>query len=213
MGSNHSPDLADSSSASSVRRSVPEGGCRGIPDLRLTVAPDPSIGERCDSVDMKTRLFYSALLAAALSAGVAQGDENKPADKKSLGEKASDTLQKTGKVIADDTKKVGSSIKNAVMPESDARKVDVTLTGRHIEMSKEIAAGKTAFVVRNEGKEKQGFKIEGKGLEKEFMIAVAPNDSKTLNVDLKPGEYKVFVPSPGNNAEPKGRESMTLTVK
>jgi uncharacterized cupredoxin-like copper-binding protein len=121
-------------------------------------------------------------------------------------------LQKTGKTISDDTKKVGTSLKNAVTPESDARKVDVTLTERHIEMSKELSAGKTAFVVRNQGKERQNFKIEGNGLEKEFMIAVAPNDSKTLNVDLKPGEYKVFVPTSGNSAEPKGREMM-LKVK
>ena len=156
---------------------------------------------------MKTKLFYSALLIAALSAGVTQAD-----DQKSLGEKTSETLQKAGKTITDDTKKVGTSIKNAVTPDSDARKVDVTLTERHIEMSHELAAGKTAFVVRNEGKERQNFKIEGNGLDKEFMIAVAPNDTKTLSVDLKPGEYKVFVPMAGKDSEPKGHE-LSLKVK
>lgn len=163
---------------------------------------------------MKTKL-YTALLAAALSTGVALG-----ADKdKSLGEKTSETLGKVkdktveaGKVIADDTKKAATSVKDAVMPDKDARKVDVTLTERHIQMDREIPAGKTAFVVRNNGKERQNFKIEGNGLEKEFMIAVAPNDTKTLNVDLKEGDYKVFVPMPGKDSEPKGHE-LTLKVK
>lgn len=182
------------------------------PDPKFVAVPDPGALACRDSVVMKTRFFYSALVAAALSAGVAQGDENKPSDQKSLGEKTAETLQHTGKTISDDTKKVGSTIKNAVMPEKDMRKVDVTLTERHIEMSRELAPGKTAFVVRNDGKERQNFKIEGAGLEKEFMIAVAPNETKTMNVDLKPGEYRAFVPMPGKDSEPKGQE-VTLKVK
>ncbi|EDY22332.1 hypothetical protein CfE428DRAFT_0457 [Chthoniobacter flavus Ellin428] len=161
---------------------------------------------------MNTRLFYSALLAAALSAGIAQGDDQKTSDQKSLGEKTSDTLKKTGKTIMDDTKKVGTTLKDAVTPNSDARKVDVTLTERHIEMPRELPAGKTGFVVKNDGKESQGFRIEGNGLDKEFMIAVSPNESKTLDVDLKPGTYKVFIPMPGKNSEPKGHE-VSLRVK
>ena len=44
------------------------------------------------------------------------------------------------------------------------------------------------------------------------MIAVAPNDTKILNVDLKPGDYKVFVPVPGRNEEAKDHE-LSLKVK
>ena len=170
-------------------------------------------------MDMKTKLFYSALVAAALSAGVAQGDDKKASDNKSLGEKTSETLGKAkdktveaGRVIAEDTKKAATTVKDAVMPDSDARKVDVTLTERRIEMDREIPRGKTAFVVRNNGKERQNFKIEGQGLDKEFMIAVAPNDTKTMHVDLKPGDYKVFVPMPGKDSEAKGSE-LSLRVK
>ncbi|MDR3402350.1 MAG: hypothetical protein P4L99_07610 [Chthoniobacter sp.] len=162
---------------------------------------------------MKTKLFYSALLAAALSAGVARADD------KTLGEKTSDALEKAkdktieaGRVVAEDTKKAATTVKDAVLPDSDARKVDVTLTERRIEMDRELPPGKTAFVVRNNGKERQNFKIEGNGLDKEFMIAVAPNDTKTLHVDLKRGDYKVFVPSTGNDSEPKGSE-LSLRVK
>jgi len=153
------------------------------------------------------------MLAAALCAGAAQADD------KTLGEKTSETLGKVkdktveaGRVIADDTKKAATTVKDAILPDSDARKVDVTLTERRIEMDREIPAGKTAFVVRNNGKERQNFKIEGQGLDKEFMIAVAPNDTKTLNVELKRGEYKVFVPSPAKDSEPKGSE-LSLRVK
>jgi len=42
------------------------------------------------------------------------------------------------------------------------------------------------------------------------MIPVAPQESKTLNVDLKAGEYKVLVP--GKESEFKGDE-LTLRVK
>jgi iron uptake system EfeUOB component EfeO/EfeM len=115
-------------------------------------------------------------------------------------------------VIAEDTKKAATSVKNAVTGETDARKVDVTLTERNIEMMREIPAGKTAFVVRNNGNERQNFKIEGAGLDKEFMIGVAPNDTKTLNVDLKPGEYKIFVPMSDRKEEPKSHE-ISLKVK
>lgn len=163
---------------------------------------------------MKTKL-YAALLAAALSSGVAWAADSD----KSLGEKTSDTLGKVkdktveaGKVIADDTKKAATTVKDAVMPDKDARKVEVTLGERHIQMDREIPAGKTAFVVRNNGRERQNFKIEGNGLDKEFMIAVAPNDTKTLSVDLKHGDYKVFVPMPGKDSEAKGSEVM-LKVK
>lgn len=165
---------------------------------------------------MKTRLLYSAVLAAALSVGVAQGDDTKKTDKstdKSLGEKTSESIQKAGKTISDDTKKAATSVKNAVTGESpDARKVDVTLNERRVEMMREIPSGKTAFVVRNNGKERQNFKIEGQGLEKEFMIAVAPNDTKTLNVDLKPGDYKAFIPTSGKKEEGKAGE-VNLKVK
>ena len=165
---------------------------------------------------MKTRLFYTALLAAALSTGVALGDDNN----KILVEKTSETLEKAkdktveaGRVIAEDTKKAATTVKDAITGETaDARKVEVTLTEKHIEMTSEVPAGKTAFVVRNNGNERQNFKIEGRGLDKEFMIAIAPNDTKTLNVDLKPGDYKVFVPAPGHKEEPKGTE-LSLKVK
>jgi len=172
---------------------------------------------RDDALYMKTTILCSALLAAALCAGPVLGDDQKPQDQKTLGEKAADTLEKAkdttvdaGRAVVDDTKKAAETIKDTVLPEPNARKVDVTLTERRIDMPRELPAGKTAFVVRNNGKERQNFKIEGPGLAREFIIPVAPAESKTLNVDLKPGDYKVLVP--GKDSQFKGDE-FTLSVK
>ena len=167
---------------------------------------------------MKIKLLYSAVAAAALCcSGPVFGDDQKPQDQKTLGEKTADTLEKAkdktldaGQAVVDETKKAAETVKDAVLPDSNSRKVDVTLTERRIVMPRELPAGKTAFVVRNNGKERQNFKIEGPGLDKEFMIPVAPDESKTLNVELKPGDYKVLVP--GKQAEFKGDE-FTLSVK
>jgi len=144
---------------------------------------------------MKTQLFYSTLLAAALSA-TAFG-----ADDKTIGEKTSDALQKAGektkeagKAVVSETKKAVDAVKDAVTPDADARRVDVTLEDKRVELPKQIPAGKTAFVVKNSAGMKQNFRIRGEGVDKRFLMDVDPNQSKTLNIDLKPGTYKVHVP-------------------
>ena len=86
----------------------------------------------------------------------------------------------------------------------------MTLSEHKISMPKSLISGKTAFFVTNKGTEKHNFEIEGAGLDKKFMLNIAPNDTKTLNVDLKPGTYSVRCPV-GDHAS----EGMTvnLTVK
>ncbi len=166
---------------------------------------------------MNTKFTGTALLIVAFCSASALADDQKPADQKTLGEKTSDTLEKAkdktieaGHVVVTDTKNAVDAVKDAVTSDKDARKVDVTLTEHHIDMPREIPAGKTAFVVRNDGKERQNFKIEGQGLEREFIIAVAPNDTKTLDVELKRGEYKVFVPGKETGAK---ADELGLRVK
>ena len=155
---------------------------------------------------MKTQLFYSAVVAAALSATAFSADD------KTIGEKTSDTLQKAGdktkeagkavmegtkkagRAVADETKKAVDVVKDAVTPDADAKRVDVTLAGKRVEAPKQVAAGKTAFVVRNNGSMKQNFQIRGEGIDQKFLTDVDPNETKTLHVDLKPGTYKMHVP-------------------
>jgi uncharacterized cupredoxin-like copper-binding protein len=155
---------------------------------------------------MKTTLFATLALAGALSFA--------SAEEKTFGEKTADTLDKAaqktkeaGRAVADTTRKAVDSTVDAVTPDKDARKVDVTLTEHKINMPKSISAGKTAFVVTNNGKDKHNFEIEGQGLDKKFMLNIAPNDTKTLHVELKPGTYKVLCPV-GDHAQ----EGMTLNL-
>lgn len=146
------------------------------------------------------------MVAAVLSTTVLAADE------RTLGEKTTDTLQKAGektkevgraavettkeagRAVAEGSRKAMDAIKDAVTPDADARRVDVTLTGQRIDLPKQTAAGKTAFVVRNSGGVKQNFQVEGEGIDKKFLTGVEPNESKTLHVDLKPGTYAVKDP-------------------
>lgn len=180
---------------------------------------------------MKTKMIYSALMAAGLSvAAVQAADDKKADDKKTVGEKTSETIDKAvdktkevgraavdkskeaGRAVVEGTRKAVEAVKDAVTPDPDAdsRKVEVTLNEHKIDMPRQLAAGKTAFVVRNAGKQEHNFKISGEGIEENFFADVDPNTTKTLHVNLKPGSYKVFCPM--KDHEHKGME-LTLTVK
>jgi uncharacterized cupredoxin-like copper-binding protein len=145
---------------------------------------------------MKRYAFATWVFALGLAAMPSQGEE-----RKSLGEKTGELLDKTaektkdaGRAVVDTSKRAVESAKDAVTPDADARKVDVRLIEHEIEMPKQLPAGKTAFVVKNAGKAKHNFEIQGQGLDKKFWMSVDPAESKTLHVDLKPGTYKVFCP-------------------
>ena len=63
--------------------------------------------------------------------------------------------------------------------------------------------------VTNTGKETHGFEIEGNGIEKALKPRLKKGGSGSLQVDLKPGTYKVYCPVLGH----KGRGmSLNLTV-
>ena len=158
------------------------------------------------------KILYSTIVAVALSTVPASA-----AEEKTLGEKTSETVDKAvektkeaGRAAVDATKKAATAVKDAVTPDPDAQKIEVTLTEHRIEMPRAVPAGKTAFIVTNSGKAKHNFEIEGQGIEKKFLATVDPNETKTLNVDLKPGNYKVFCPVKDHEA--KGME-VTLMVK
>jgi uncharacterized cupredoxin-like copper-binding protein len=172
---------------------------------------------------MKTPLLYSTLTAVALSLGSMQAAEEKTIGEKTgqvidktvekskeLGRKTVEKTKEAGRAVAEGTKKATAAAKDAVTSDSDARKVDVTLSEHKIDMPMQLASGKTAFVVRNAGKYEHSFEIAGEGLDKKFLLAVDPNETKTLDVDLKPGTYKVRCPVKGHEA--KGMEA-SLTVK
>ncbi len=76
--------------------------------------------------------------------------------------------------------------------------VEVKLTEFHIDMPISVSAGATTFKVTNKGKETHGFEIEGNGIEKEIEPKLAKGSSGSLQVDLKPGTYKVYCPVDGH---------------
>jgi uncharacterized cupredoxin-like copper-binding protein len=145
---------------------------------------------------MKT--LVSILLALAVSTAVVRATEE---EEKTLGEKTSETLDKAGekakeagRATADTTKKATDAAVDAVTPDSDARRVEVKLSENDIDMPKKLKPGKTAFVVYNAGKEKHNFKVEGEGIDKKFILAVGPTETKVLHVDLKEGTYNASCP-------------------
>jgi hypothetical protein len=167
---------------------------------------------------MKRYLLTSLTLGAALSLGVAA--EEKKGDKdKSLTTKTTETLGKAGektkeagKSLAEGTKKAVEGVKDALTPDADAKKVEVKLTDKSVGISGKVEPGKTAFVVKNEGKEKHLFAVSGEEMDQRFFQPVAPGESKVLHMTLKPGHYRAFVP---DKDEEKGKEKLSahITVK
>jgi plastocyanin len=148
---------------------------------------------------MKT--FVTILLAAAVSAGVVRAEDQEKKEDETLAEKASQTLDTTrektkeaSRAVVDTTKRAADAVVDALTPDADARKVDVKLSDDAIAMPTELESGKTAFVVRNAGKEKHNFEVEGGGIDKKFFAPVEPDETKVLHVELKSGTYKVFCP-------------------
>jgi uncharacterized cupredoxin-like copper-binding protein len=88
--------------------------------------------------------------------------------------------------------------------------VEVKLTEYKIEMPTLIGTGATTFNVTNTGNETHGFEIEGNGIEKALKPRLKKGESGSLQVDLKPGTYKVYCPVIGHKWHGM---SLDLTVK
>ena len=170
---------------------------------------------------MKT--LFALFIASAVSLVLVQAEDKTVSEKSSEAwdktkEKSSEAWDKTkkktkevGQAVVDKTKEAAAAVEAAVTkPDEDARKVAVKVDERRIQMPKSLAAGKTAFVVTNVGKEKHNFEIQGETLEKSFYLSLAPKDEKVMQVDLKPGTYKVYCPL--KEHEGKGTK-MEVTVK
>jgi archaellum component FlaG (FlaF/FlaG flagellin family) len=123
------------------------------------------------------------------------------AQDKTTGQKAEGLLKKAeektvaaGKAVVNGTKKAGRAIADAVTPDKDATKVEVNVNDSDITLPAKLGAGKTAFMVKNTGKEKHNFHIKGEGVDEKFLMAVGVNDTKVMHVHLKPGTYHVSCP-------------------
>jgi hypothetical protein len=88
--------------------------------------------------------------------------------------------------------------------------VDVTVTDDRIDMPAQLKPGKTAFVVKNAGKTTQNFEVEGRSVDRKFVTAPNPGQTKVLHVILKRGTYTAY--SPGKD-ENKRTAPVTLRVR
>src|SRR6266550_5562479 len=114
------------------------------------------------------------------------------------------------KTVAHGAKKAADTVADAVTPDSDARRVDVTVTGDRIDMPTRLKPGKTAFVVKNAGKTTQNFEVEGQSVDRKFAAAPKPGETKVMHVILKRGTYTAY--SPGKD-ENKRTAKVTLRVR
>ena len=154
------------------------------------------------------KLSLSTIIAIVLSLGVvwAEGPVEKAKD---VAEDAAETAKDVGHKVVKGTKKVVNKVVDAVTPDPDARRVDVTLSDDKIDMPTSLETGKTAFVVKNTGNEKHNFAVRGKDGTHEFMVDLQPNETKVLHVQLKRGTYSAYSPVDGH---PKKGTETTLTV-
>ena len=161
--------------------------------------------------DMNITLAVRIIVVAAFAFAVVPLQ----AQEKSVGQKTADvwnktkaTTKKVSRTVAKKTREAANRVEMAVRdPDADARKVNVTISDKGVQMPKSLPAGKTAFIVKNSGKQAHNFEIEGSGIDRSFWFAIDPNQSKTMQVDLKPGEYEAIC-----TAERHGKEQKTKLV-
>lgn len=147
-----------------------------------------------DSAGMKTKIMLTASAAVlALTCTVPARAAEKTASEKTA--EAWDATKKTTnevtQKVVNKTKEVVSAAENAVSkPDADAQKVNVTVSDSGVQMPSTVKAGKTAFIVKNSGKQSHNFEVEGAGINKSFWFDVSPNETKIMQVDLKAGTYE-----------------------
>jgi hypothetical protein len=156
---------------------------------------------------MNTTKFFMAFLACAFCCAVAQAEEKSVAEKteevwdktkaktKQVTKTVAKKTKQAAKTVAKETKETVNAIENKIdTPDADARKVTVTINDGGVQMPASLRAGKTAFVVTNNGKQRHNFEIEGeKSRSGQWRAEVPPlarKESKTMQVNLKPGSYE-----------------------
>src|SRR5438309_3996719 len=140
---------------------------------------------------MKT--FFSMVFAGMISTAVAQVDTDENVVHSTVR-----GTEKAARTVAHGVKNAADTVEDAVTPDSDARRVDVTVTDDRIDMPAQLKPGKTAFVVKNAGKTTQNFEVEGRSVDRKFGAAPNPGETKVLHVILKRGTYTAY--SPGKEA-------------
>jgi hypothetical protein len=141
---------------------------------------------------MNTKRLLMACMIGAFGVAVVQAEEKTVSEKSAeVWDKTKKKTKEISKTVAKKTKETVNAIEHKIdTPDADARKVQVRVTDSGVQMPASLRAGKTAFIVTNSGKQKHNFEIQGEQLDKTFWFALAPKDSKTMQVELKRGSYE-----------------------
>jgi len=153
---------------------------------------------------MKT--FLSILFAGLISTATAQVVDTA----ENVAHSAVRGAKNAAKTVAHGAKKAADTVADALTPDTDARRVDVTVTDNGIDMPTRLRSGKTAFVVKNAGKNTQNFEVRGSGIDRKFIAAPNPGETKVLHVNLTPGTYAAYSPEKNEN---KRSAKVTLRVR
>ncbi len=156
-------------------------------------------------------LAYAAfLLSLALAAGC--GGTPDPAGPQPFGNNSNTTSTTTPPGYNSTPAEATNSSPTTTAPTATSAKgmVIVKLTEYKIEMPPSVPTGATTFTVSNAGKETHSFEVEGNGIEQEIKPALKVGETKTLQVNLKPGTYKVYCPVDGHKMLGMSRD---LTVQ
>ena len=161
---------------------------------------------RTDSLStMKTFLIMTLMAAVATTTAIAQVDTARNVVNSTVR-----GTKEAAETVAHGAKKAVDEVTDAVTPDSDAHRVDVTVTEDRIDMPTTLKPGKTAFVVKNEGNTTQNFEVEGRNIDRKFVAPPNPGQTKVLHVTLRRGTYTVYTPA--KEGEKSGRK-MTLRVR
>jgi hypothetical protein len=93
---------------------------------------------------------------------------------------------------------VGSLLYAAIGPviagEGPIAILEVRLTEFAIEMLTTAPPGRLTFSVTNDGTTEHNFAVEGQGFEKKFDTNLQPGETRSLQVELPAGTYRVYCP-------------------
>jgi len=151
------------------------------------------------------KIIVSIVFAGLISTATAQVDtaENVVRSTVRGTKEAADT-------VAHGAKQAANTVADAVTPDSDARRVDVTVTEDRVDMPTQLKPGKTAFIVKNAGKTARNFEVRGPNVDRKFVAAPNPGETKVLHVNLKRGTYTAYSPERDQN---KRTAEVTVRVR
>ena len=125
-------------------------------------------------------MFFVMMIAAGLVSGAA----GQPLDTaENVAKKTAEKTKEAAQTVAHGVKKAANKVEDALTPDPDARRVDVTVNDGEVNMSSDLEPGKTAFVVKNEGKTTTNFQITGGNIDRKFVTPPGPGETKVLTCD------------------------------